>query len=347
MKVKLSTFWIVSLILVAGLIAFAVTDAQAASGAKIKLELTSTTSPGSCTEIACDKFKEMVEKRSNGRIEVVRYPSGELYNPKAEIQALVKGQIAMALAHGAYVGARSPALELIGGFGGQGSWDDGDHFWRFQDLPETRQIAADEFKAKLNCKILALMTGGGSLMGNRRRPVRTVEDFKDLKVRTAGSYMAAIYKEVGLVPAELSSREVYMALQRGTIDGAFSTPWRFFASKWYEVTKYANDDGMMPWFCMWLSINLDKWNKLSPTDQKLLSDVGLEIEAFSRKACAQEREKAYETLRPLIKEVYVWPDKEKSRLHKLVRPTSHKFIVKRSGEEMGNKLLKLIKQAQR
>ena len=62
MKVKLTTFWIVSLILVAGLIAFAVSDAQAASGAKIKLELTSTTSSGSCTEIACDKFKEMVEK---------------------------------------------------------------------------------------------------------------------------------------------------------------------------------------------------------------------------------------------------------------------------------------------
>ena len=95
---------------------------------KVKLELSSTLAPGSCIELAADRFKDIVQKKSNKRIVIVRFPSGELYDPKAEIEAVATGNLAMATLHNSYVGGRSPALEFISSFGAQGCWQDHAHY---------------------------------------------------------------------------------------------------------------------------------------------------------------------------------------------------------------------------
>jgi len=325
-----------------------VIQAQSASGEKVELGLSSTLSPGSCLELACDRFKSLAEKKSNGRIKIVRYPSGELYGPKAEIEAVAKGNIAMGMLHNAYVGARSPALEFISSFGGQGCWEDYDHYWRFLDLPEVREIASSEAKTKLNAKLLAIAAYGNSLAGNRKRPVHTVEDFKGLKMRTAGGAQATMYKELGVVPTELSAKEVYMALQRGTIDVANSGPGRFYFSKWYEVTPYLTQDYTLPYLSFWLSINLDIWNKLSDNDRGILAETAREIEDWARIYVVKETSAIYEKFqRGLVKELYFFPQSETEKIARIVRPVMHDLIVKRVGKEMGEKLWSLLEAAKK
>jgi C4-dicarboxylate-binding protein DctP len=333
----------VFLLIAVGLMPFKMTAVQSAHGEEIKLELTDTGPRGSCLVLAPDKVKEIVEKKSNGRIKIIRYPSYELYDPKAEIEAISKGKIAMANLHVSYVGGRSPALEFIGSFGAQGCWDDGDHYWRFIDLPEVRAIAEKEFRDKLNVKFLSMICGGNSFFGNTRRPVHTVEDFKGLKVRTAGVAQATMYKALGVVPTELSSKEVYMALQRGTIDGANSTPHRFLASKWYEVINYITQDYSVPWFSFWLAMNLDIWNKLSKGDQQIIQDAAREAEAFSRECAVKETEAAYEKLRAgLVKEIYLLPKSETRRITQIVKPVMVDLFTKRAGKEMSDTLWGLL-----
>jgi len=300
-----------------------VIQAQSASGEKVELGLSSTLSPGSCLELACDRFKSLAEKKSNGRIKIVRYPSGELYGPKAEIEAVAKGNIAMGMLHNAYVGARSPALEFISSFGGQGCWEDYDHYWRFLDLPEVREIASSEAKTKLNAKLLAIAAYGNSLAGNRK-------------------------KELGVVPTELSAKEVYLALQRGTIDGANSGPGRFYFSKWYEVTPYLTQDYTLPYLSFWLSINLDIWNKLSDNDRGILAETAREIEDWARIYVVKETSAIYEKFqRGLVKELYFFPQSETEKIARIVRPVMHDLIVKRVGKEMGEKLWSLLEAAKK
>ena len=239
---------------------------------KVKLELSSTLAPGSCIELAADRFKDIVQKKSNKRIVIVRFPSGELYDPKAEIEAVATGNLAMATLHNAYVGGRSPALEFISSFGAAGCWQGYDHYYRFIDLPRVREIAAKEFETKINAKLLAMLPYGDSLIGNGRRPIHTVEDYKGLKIRTAGAAQATMYRALGVVPTEMSSGEVYMGLQRGTIDGACSGPSRFYLSKWYEVTPYITQDYSLPFLSFWLAISDRYWEKLSKEDQQLLGE---------------------------------------------------------------------------
>jgi TRAP-type C4-dicarboxylate transport system substrate-binding protein len=315
---------------------------------KIELGLSSTLAPGSCLELASDRFKDLVEKRSNGRIKVVRYPSGELYGPKAEIEAVAKGNVAMGMLHVAYVGARSPGLEFISSFGAQGCWDNDDHYWRFVDLPEVREIAANEFKTKINAKLLAITAFGNSLVGNNKRPIHKIEDFKGIKMRTSGSAQATMYRTLGGVPTELSAKEVYMALQRGTIDGATSGPSRFFFSKWYEVTPYLTQDYTLPYLSFWLAINLDKWNKLSKADQEILSETAREIEGWTRIYVVKETSTVYEKFqRGLVKELYFFTPSEVERVTKVVRPVMHELIVSRAGKEMGDKLWSLMLKARK
>jgi C4-dicarboxylate-binding protein DctP len=312
---------------------------------KVKLELSSTLAPGSCIELAADRFRDIVQKNSGGRIEIIRFPSGELYDPKAEIEAVATGNLAMGTLHNSYVGGRSPALEFISSFGAAGCWQDYDHYYRFIDHPRVREISAKEFQDKINAKFLAMLSYGDSIIGNVRRPIHTVSDYKGLRIRTAGSAQAAMYRALGVIPTELSSGEVYMALQRGTIDGACSGPSRFFLSKWYEVTPYITQDFSLPYLSFWLGISSKYWDKLTKEDQQILVDAAREVELWSRSYVAKETAEFYEKIKAgNIKELYFLPKDEIAEINKIVGPVMYDLIVKRAGKEMGEELWNLLIQ---
>lgn len=95
-----------------------------------------------------------------------------------------------------------------------------------------------------------------------------MDDFKGLKMRTSGAAMATMYKALGVVPISLSFKKIFTGLQRGTIEAAGSGVSRWRRSKLYEVAPLMTIDLTIPYFSMWLVINQNSWNKLSPEDQK-------------------------------------------------------------------------------
>ena len=315
----------------------------------VELKLSSTLAPGSCLELAADKYKEIVEKASKGEIEVIRYPSGELYDPKGEIEAVARGNIAMGVLHVAYVGGRSAVLEFVSSFGAQGCWDDAAHYYRFLDLPKVQEIANAEFREKLNAELLAMMPYGLTMVGNTKHPIKTIEDFKGLKLRTAGSAQAHMYRALGVVPTEMSSGEVYMALQRGTIDGAMSGPARWFLSKWYEVCPYLTQDHSLPYMTFWLAINSEIWDGLSKSQQAILKDAAKEVQTWARTYSAKETQQAYDQLTATkkVKEIVFLDKKEVARMAETVKPVMLELLTKRVGEEKANELFGLLEEARK
>jgi TRAP-type C4-dicarboxylate transport system substrate-binding protein len=335
-----------SIAIVLGVLFFFSVPVQSEAAQKIKLSLSSNLSPGSCLELAADKFKELVEKKSNGNITIIRYPSGELYDSKSEIEAIVNGSVDMALLHVAYVGARSPELEFISSFGAQGCWNDYEHFYRFLDMPEVRKIADKMFESKLNAKLLAPISYGTSVVGTNKKAIHTVADYKDLKMRVSGTAQAAMYKALGAIPVELSSKEVFMALQRGIIDGACTGPGRFYFSKWYTATPYIIQDYTSPFLQFWHTMNMNKWRKLTTENQKILLDAAKEIALWAREYVVKETEMTYQKFKSgLIKEMNFLPDNERAKLRKIVYPAMHELTIKRCGKEMGEKLWGYMIQA--
>lgn len=343
MKKRFILTGLLSLITTGWLMFFGIATIQAASGERINISFSCTTAPESVVDLATVEFKNMVEKRSEGRISVTLYRHGQLYDPKGEIEAVARGGVTMAALTN--LGGRSLALEFIGGFGVQGCCLDVDHYWRFIDLPETRQIADREFETKVNAKLLSILPYGPGIVGNSKRPIHTVDDYKGLKMRVSGTAQAALFKALGMVPAQMSSKEVYMALQRGTIDGAPSGPERFLKAKWYEVTKYLTNDYTVPDISPWLAINLDFWNRLSSQDQLILSEAAIDLKKWARTHSIKATEESYNQLRPLVEDFYFFPKSEVEKINAIAEPIMYNLIVQTAGKEMGERLWSLLMNA--
>lgn len=297
------------------------------------LTFATTTPPKSNHEIAAQKFVEAVAEKTGGRINIKHYGTGSLYNAKSIMAAISKNQIDIGLLHVALVGRRSPVLEFVGSFGAMGCWESYEHYYRFLDNSRTREIASAEFEKYFNSRLLAAWSFGTSLIGRRDKAITTIDDFKGLKMRTSGTAMATMYKALGAVPIGLSSKEIYTALQRGTIQGAGSGVSRWRRSKLYEVAPYLTVDPTIPYFSMWLVINTKSWDKLSSEDQKIIADTAREYEAWTRNFAAREREEDFSFLKSETKAFVELSSEQKAKLVNAVKPVMKGFAKEQLGDQ--------------
>jgi C4-dicarboxylate-binding protein DctP len=313
---------------------------------KVTLRLCTTTTPGTAIEMTADRFKELVEKRSNGRIEIVRYGAGELYQDIELFEAVSGGSVEMGCLSGPRTGMRSRISEFISGMLGLGLWDGVEHYRRFLDMPEVREILADEMREKYNAKLLAPWAYGMGCLASRV-PIHTVADFSGLRIRTLGSGEATVFKALGAMPNEMSSSEIYLALQRGIIDAANSGPARWLNGKYYEVAPYIVDIYHLPENIHICVMNMERWNELAPGDQKILQETATEMAIFCRGVVDNERKEAFDALRKKkeVKEVYFFSEEDGKEVREKLQPAMTEYVMKTLGNEMGSKLIKLLESA--
>ena len=103
----------------------------------------------------------------------------------------------------------------------------------------------------------------------------------------------------------------------------------------------------MPELPFVLVINMQAWKKLTRGYQKIFQEAAAEVVAWSRGHIVKETEKSYEGLRKKkeVKEIFFLPKGERKKLIDLVTPAMEKYIAKRVGGEMGNKLLLILESA--
>ena len=335
---NLSVFFIA--VAIALTFSLAIGGVQAVRAEKIKLTFATTMPPKSNLDVLSNKFVNIIKKRTSGRIEITHYGQSTLYHSKALIPALAKNQVNMGLLHVAMVGRRSPTLEFLGSFGAQGCWKDYDHYYRFIDNPEVLKIAESEFDKYFSAKLLSPWAFGTGFVG-ANRPIEAVEDFKGLKMRASGTAQAAMYRALGAIPTELSSKEQYTALQRGTIDGTTSGTSRFRRSKLYEVAPYITADPTCPFLTFWLAINKDVWADLSPDYQKLFLGVAKELQNESRVNATKEWKEDVDVMKEKAKKYIVLSKAEQKKLIETVKPAMREFSKKRLGD-MYDKLWGLL-----
>ncbi|MBN2124201.1 MAG: TRAP transporter substrate-binding protein [Deltaproteobacteria bacterium] len=306
--------------------------AGVAKAAVTELTLASFFAPKTNLEVACEKFKEMVEEKAGGRIKITFYGAGSLYRPDGALSAIAKNMVNMTYLHTGMVASRSPILEFIGSFGAQGCWQSYDHYFRFIDNPEVHKIASAEAARLYNSRILGFFSYGTGLVGSKR-PIRKVEDFKGLKIRSSGTAQATIWRSLGAIPTELSAKEMYTALQRGTIEAVNTGTSRIRRGKLYEVAPYLTIDPTTPHVSFFFAINNNAWNGLSPEDQKVIEEAARAIERWTRKNAEKEQEDDYAFFRENKAELIELSDAERTKLLDIVRPHMQAFCKERLGDK--------------
>lgn len=257
-----------------------------------------------------EKFKELTEKRFPGRVEVKIFPGGQLYKDAEGPEAARLGSVEMAAAGDPVFTRYDKAFGI--------TWMPG----LFPNNETVKAFAKSKNGGKALLKHLqksglkgvsAFYAGGITFFA--KKPIRTLKDFKGLKLRIpSGDVNAAMAKRLGFSGIAMAGSEIYMALKQGVVDGLFTTPAGWVSYKWVEIANYAVDSN----FCYFLNVtvaNLEFWNRL-PKDvsQTLEEEIIPKVDDYcikfvdnaDRKLKAKSESLGGKWVKPSKEELHKW-----------------------------------------
>jgi C4-dicarboxylate-binding protein DctP len=183
---------------------------------------------------AVERFKQLAEERTHGRVKVEIYPNSQLYKDKEELEALQLGSVQML----------APSLAKFGPLGIK-EFEVFDLPFIFKDQAAFRAVTDGPVGQGLLKKLdskgitgLAYLDNGFHIM-SANRPLHHVADFRGLKMRIQSSkVLEAQMRALGALPQVMAFSELYQALQSGVVDGTEGVPSNFWTQKIYEVQKH-------------------------------------------------------------------------------------------------------------
>lgn len=226
-------------------------------------------------------MKERLEELSGGRLTIDIYPSGVLGSEVQCIEQLQSGELAMTKTSTAAMESFIPELGI---FGVPYLFDDEDHFW------ETLEggVGKDLLSVGRGTGLVGLCyyDAGSRNFYSAKKPIRTPDDLKGMKIRVQNSRMAiAMIETLGGSPTPIAFGELYSALAQGVVDGAENNPPSFESSRHYEECKYFTPDAhtRVPDLLM---ISSEVWDSLSEREQGWLQQAADESAVYQRELWA-------------------------------------------------------------
>jgi C4-dicarboxylate-binding protein DctP len=262
-----------------------------AAWAKTRLELSNQLPPSHHISKGLVFFATKVSEYSKGTVEVKIFDSAQLYKDTEIVEAIQEGLVQAALAPINKWSGMIPAADVF------------EVPFLFKDLSSIKKYldagAADlldkEFQKK-GAKTLIWVDYGYIQFFNNKRPLTKPEDFKGLKMRTFSSGDADTLAALGASPTVMSSSEMYMAMQRGTVDGGTTGMPAAVSRKLQEVQKFMTEANYTT-AQFAVQANLKWWQKLPKDEQDAILKAGRDAEEWIRGAIAQSEEDAEKVLR--------------------------------------------------
>lgn len=221
-----------------------------------------------------ERFKALVEERSEGRIKIEIYPQAQLGYDRDLLEAMQFGTVDFAVVTSSPV---SNFESMMGALDLPYLMRDWDHIQTF--------IASDAATALLaECEDeglcgLALMGRGFRSVMNNKQPINTLEDIKGMKLRVVESNaFIKTFEDFQANVQAMSWGEVITALQQGAIDGCENPPETLYAERVFEVTKYLSLTQHISGWAVLMSSKFTMDN-MSPEDQELIRQCAVEAAA--------------------------------------------------------------------
>ena len=278
---------------------------------------------------AAERFKQLAEKSTGGRVKVELYPNSQLYKDKEELEALQLGAVQML----------APSLAKFGPLGMK-EFEVFDLPYIFPSKAALYAVTEGPIGKGLLKKLepkgitgLAYWDNGFKVM-SANKPMRVPADFKGMKMRIqASKVLDGQMRALGANPQVLAFSEVYQALQTGVVDGTENPPSNFFTQKMHEVQKHItmSNHGYLGYAVI---VNKKFWAGL-PTDIRTSLEAAMRDATTFEKAIAQrDNDMAMDAIRKTGKTaVYNLTPVEQAAWRKALLPV-HKEMEGRIGKEL-------------
>jgi len=281
------------------------------------------------------EFSKLVKERSEGKLNIVVHPGGALGYKGPDMLRVVKdGLVPIGEMLLGYVAGAEPILDLS------------TMPFLVADYREAKALGTlsrstmEKVLSKWNQRLLYWHFWPGAGIYTKK-PVNSIEDLKDLKIRTFNAESTQWVKDAGGKPMTMPWGDVYMSLYTGGIDAVLTSTVSGVDGKFWEVTPHFANLGFTFGYSA-VTANLGAWSKLPDKIKTILTDTAREMEGKQeQRAISSDQTATAELIKHGIKVSEISPAFRK-QCSKLAEPIWANW-VKRTGPE-GESLLNEIRK---
>jgi len=283
---------VVKLLAATALGALAATAAQA-QGKPTQLRFAHMNGPQHSVNLGALKFKEAVESRTSGRVQVGVFPSGQLGENTAVGEQISLGSAMIGQIGVGVLADYVPDYSVLV------------YPFLFKDFAQVKTFLASDIPKqwaksleKNNLKVLCHVYFGTRDLYTRNKAVKVPADMTGLKFRVQPvTIYTELAKSMGATPTPMPWPEIYSALSQGVIDAAEAPPNAIVDQKHYEHAKMYMKTGHIVDVSP-VVMSLSAFNGLSKEDQAVVTEE-------SQKACdfiSDDTAKGYDTNVQILKD---------------------------------------------
>lgn len=284
---------------------------------------------------ASEKFKELAEKYTGGKVKIEVYPNSTLYKDKEELEALQLGSVQML----------APSNSKFGPLGIR-EFEVFDLPYILPDLKTLRKVTEGPLGLRLLKLLdskgitgLAYWDNGFKQMSANKKLV-TPADYQGVKFRIQSSrVLQAQFKSLGSLPQVMAFSEVYQALQTGVVDGQENTWSNIYTQKMHEVQKYITETnhGYIGYVVI---VNKKFWDDLPADIRDQLSKAMKEATDFNNAQSQKENDDALAEIKKSGKsEIIKLTPQQDEAMRKAMEPV-YKDAASRVGQPLIDEFLK-------
>lgn len=269
------------------------------------------------------KFAETVKELSGGKIQYVKFLSGEVETGGNHIKDMYSTGV---------INSARGQLELLGYYGyDKGAvfglpylFDSRDHFWKFADSDLADAILEDINSQGWGLVALDYIEEGARHFFTTKE-MDSYEDLAGRKIRVQPSEIyIALVESFGASATPMAWPEVYGALSTGVVDGAENPYSGYSASLLNEVAPYILEDGHI-FAGGFLAVGEKLWNDLSGTEKAIFKEAAKVASDYNREENQSDEEELKVKLEEEGVKIITLSDSEKEAIFEMVQPLYEQF----------------------
>jgi tripartite ATP-independent transporter DctP family solute receptor len=287
-----------------------------------------------------EKFKEIVEKQSGGKLKVNVFPAGALGSDQANVSAIQGGTVEMAAMNSGIFASQVKDFAVF------------DFPFMFANGKEADAVVDGAFGHKMHAKLeekglvgLGYYELGFRHLTNGKRAINKVSDIEGLKLRVIPNPINVDWvKALGANPTPLPFPELYAALEQGAVDGQENPIATINGAKLFEVQKHLALTGHQ-YNPQSVVISKKFWETLSAAEKKIIADAVTESSKLQRATARALEAGTLEGMKKNGMQVTTLPASEMSILREKMKPViaKHGEPIAATVTELQTELAKLRK----
>lgn len=255
------------------------TASGSSDGETYSWDFTITVSDTSTWYAGAERFAEILDEKSDGRMQVNIFANEQLSggDPAAGVEQLMNGDKAFSYNSTIIYSGIDPRFSAINAPFLYDDYDDADAAIEAGGLAAYQDIAAEQ-----GIELLGFGESGFRQVTNSKSEITSPDDVRGLKLRVPGSSLfLSIFEKLGADPVTMNFSEVFTSLQTGTIDGQENPYDVIYSNGLSEVQDY-----LTVWNYVYdplmLGMNKDLFDSLSAEDQAIVQEAAQEANQYQR-----------------------------------------------------------------